>query len=170
MNLEAPLALAFGALLEAARRSLPARRLRAFDAALAALVLAAVPWAALVARGLAPQGAHARRLVEAVEAAAPAGGGSGRFVVLFGAPGLGGPAAGEELRSLAYGGGLLNAVDPASARVLAFHDLSRRPGRNAVRPDNVYLALLPDQRVAPADPRLLARELPRGVVAPAADR
>jgi hypothetical protein len=170
MNLEVPLALAFGALLEAARRSLPARRRRAFDAALAAWVVAAVPWAALVARGLAPEGAHARRLAEAVASAAPDRGGPVRFVVLFGAPGLGGSEAGEELRSLSYGGGLLNAVDPASGRVLGFHDLSRRPGRNAVRPDNVYLALLPDLRVEPADPKLLARELPRGVVPPAAGR
>jgi hypothetical protein len=63
MNLEAPLALAFGALLEAARSSLPARRIGAFDAVLAALLVAVVPWPALVRRGLAPEGERPRQLV-----------------------------------------------------------------------------------------------------------
>jgi hypothetical protein len=166
MNLEAPLALAFGALLEAARRSLRARRLAAFDAALAALLLAAVPWAALVERGRASQGAPVRRLVAAVDSELRARPGATRFVLLFGAPGLAGPGAAEELRSLCFGGAVLRAVYPGSQRVLRFQDLARRPGRNSIRPDSVYLALRPDLRIERAEPELLARELPRGFAGP----
>jgi hypothetical protein len=165
MNLEAPLCLALGALLAAARRALSPRGLRAFDAALAALLVASVPWTALVARGLEPQGALARRLVAAIEAVRPPLPDAAPLVLLFGAPGLAGAAEGERLRSLSYGGGVLNAVDPGTRRVLRFHDLARRPGRNAVRPDSVYLVLGPDLRVEPAPPALLARELPRAVPA-----
>lgn len=161
MNLEAPLCLAFGALLEAARRSLPARRLGAFDAALAALLVAAVPWWALVERGLAPEGAQPRRLVEGIESLRPEVSDTAQLVLLFGAPGLAGADRAERLRSLAHGGGVLNAVDPGTGRVLRFHDLSRRPERNSVRADSVYLALRPDLRVERADAALLARELPR---------
>jgi hypothetical protein len=168
MNLEAPLCLALGALVAAARRALAPRRIRAFDAALAALLVACVPWSALVARGLDPEGARVRRLVAAIEAVRPSLPDAAPLVLLFGAPGLAGAAEGEHLRSLAYGGGVLNAVDPGTRRVLRFHDLARRPGRNAVRPDSVYLVLGPDLRVEPAPPALLARELPRaGVRAPA---
>jgi hypothetical protein len=163
MNLEAPICLAFGALLEAARRSLVTPRLRVFDTALAVLLVAAVPWSALVARGLDPQGAHPRRLVEAIESARPALSDSAQLVLLFGAPGLAGADQAERMRSLSYAGGVLNAVDPETGRVLRFHDLSRRPGRSVVRPDSVYLVLLPDLDVERADPALLARELPRGV-------
>jgi hypothetical protein len=165
MNLEAPLCLALGALVAAARRALAPGGLRAFDAALAALLAASVPWSALVARGLDPEGALVRRLVAAIEAVRPPLPEAAPLVLLFGAPGLAGAAEGERLRSLAYGGGVLNAVDPGTRRVLRFHDLARRPGRNAVRPDSVYLVLGPDRRVEPAPPELLARELPRAVAA-----
>jgi hypothetical protein len=166
MNLEAPLALAFGALLEAARRSLPARRLGAFDAALGAFLVASVPWPALVARGLAPEGAHPRHLVEAIDSLRPAVSDAAQLVLLFGAPGLANAEAAERMRTLAYGGGVLNAVDPGTSRVLRFHDLSRRPERNAVRADSIYLALRPDLRVERADAALLARELPRLLAPP----
>jgi hypothetical protein len=169
MNLEAPLALAFGALLEAARSSLPARRIGAFDAVLAALLVAVVPWPALVRRGLAPEGERPRQLVRVIESLGPEASNGAQLVLLFGAPGLASAERGEELRQLAYGGGVLNAVDPGTQSVLRFQDLSRRPERNAVRPDSRYLALLPDLRVEPAGAALLAREMPR-LVAPLPDR
>jgi len=163
MNLEAPACLAFGALLEAARRSLPARRLDAFQGLLAVGLLAAVPWSALALRGRSPLGAQPQRLALAIDSARPALSDAAQIILLFGAPGLADAADGERMRSLAYGGGVLNAVDPRTRRVLRFLDLSRRPGRNAVRPDGDYFVLRPDLRVERADPTTLARELPRGI-------
>jgi hypothetical protein len=161
MNLEAPLCLAFGALLEAARRALPARRARAFETALAALVIGGVPWAALAARGEALQGARARQLVDAIESARIERPDAANFVLLYGAAGLADARAADELRLLLFEGGALRAVYPQSPRVLRFHDLARRAPRNAIRPDSIYLVLRPDLGVERAAAELLAREFPR---------
>jgi hypothetical protein len=104
--------------------------------------------------------------VEAIDSLRPAVSDAAQLVLLFGAPGLANAEAAERMRTLAYGGGVLNAVDPGTSRVLRFHDLSRRPERNAVRADSIYLALRPDLRVERADAALLARELPRLLAPP----
>jgi len=161
--LEAPLCLALGALLEAARRSLGPARARAFDAMLAACLLAAVPWSALATRAREPQGAAPRALVAALEAARPPLAEDAQIALLYGAPGLADAAQGAALRALCYGGGVLRAVAPGTRRVLRFVDLGRRTPRNALRADSVYLVLRPDGRIERAEPELLARELFRAI-------
>ena len=85
----------------------------------------------------------------------------GGGLLLYGAPGLANAADAERFRYLSYGGGVLNAAYPETQRVMRFVDLSRRPPRNAIRPDSIYLGLGPDLGIAGADARLLDRELPR---------
>jgi hypothetical protein len=161
MPLAVPVALLCGAALEAGWRALGARHPRAWEAVLVLLLLLAFPAAALRERAAQPLGAAPRRLVEWIGAQSPPLPEHALLVLLYGAPGLASSQDGEHFRSLAFGGGVLNAVDPHTRRVLRFQDLARRPARNALRPDGIYLALLPDLSVAPAAAALLDRELGR---------
>jgi hypothetical protein len=161
MPLALPAALLCGAAFEAGWRAWGARRPRAFEAALAALLLLALPAGTLRAQAARPQGAAPRRLVEWLAAQSPPLADDALLVLLYGAPGLASSQAGEDFRYLAFGGGVLNAVDPHTRRVLRFQDLARRPPRNTLRPDSVYLALRPDLRVEPAPATLLDRALER---------
>jgi hypothetical protein len=162
MNLEIPVCLLLGAFASAACRA-AAPRPRALEVALATLLFAAVPYGALVARAADPLGAHPQRLVRFLDAQRPPIPEAAPIVLLFGAPGLASAEQGERFRYLAYGGGVLNAMDPTTRRVLRFQDLAQRPARNTLRSDSVYLVLLPDLDVAKAKPDLLERELRRGL-------
>jgi hypothetical protein len=161
MPLAAPVCLLLGALLEAFRRSYAPRRAWALEAGLLALVLASLPYGALLAHATDPVGAYPRRIVEWIDAQEPPLSPRAVLVLLYGAPGLANSAAAERFRYLSYRGGVLNAVYPETQRVMRFVDLSRRPPRNAIRADSIYLGLGPDLGVAGADARLLDRELPR---------
>jgi hypothetical protein len=161
MPLAVPVCLLLGALLEAFRRSYVRRHAQALEAGLLVLVLASLPYGELLARATDPVGAYPRRIVEWVDAQKPPLSSRAVLVLLYGAPGLANAAAAERFRYLAYGGGVLNAAYPKTQRVMRFVDLSRRPPRNAIRPDSIYLGLAPDLAVARADARLLDRELPR---------
>jgi hypothetical protein len=161
MPLAAPVCLLFGALLEAFWRRFSSRGIRALELGLVALVLAAVPVGALLERAADPGGAHPRSIVEWIDAQDPPLSSRAVLVLLYEAPGLAGAADAERFRYLSYGGGVLNAAYPDTQRVMRFLDLSRRPPRNAMRPDSVYLALDPALGVARADPGLLDRQLPR---------
>ena len=52
-------------------------------------------------------------------------------------------------------------MEPTTRRVLRFQHLGRRPARNTLRADTVYLALGPDLQLAPAETTLLDRNLRR---------
>lgn len=107
-----------------------------------------------------PVGAPPRRVAEwiaAQDALSP----RAVLVVLYGAPGLASAERGERFRYLGYGGGLLNALDPETERVMRFQDLSRRSTRNILRADSVYLALRPDLAFEPASAELLDRHFRR---------
>jgi len=162
MPLALPVCLFLGALLEAFRRSFAPGRAWALEAGLLALVFASVPYGALLARAADPVGAYPRRIVQWVDAQEPPLSSRAVLVLLYGAPGLADASDAERFRYLAYGGGVLNAAYPDTQRVMRFVDLSRRPPRNAIRPDSIYLGLGPDFVVSRADRRLLDRELPRG--------
>lgn len=161
MPLAVPVCLLLGALLEAFRRSYAPRRAWALEAGLLALVLASLPYAALLARATDPVGAYPRRIVEWIDAQEPPLSSRASLVLLYEAPGLAKAAGATRLRYLSYSGGVINAAYPDTQRVMRFVDLSRRPPRNAMRPDSVYLGLGPDLGVGAADARLLDRELPR---------
>jgi hypothetical protein len=162
MPLAVPVCLLLGSLLEAFRRSYAPGRARVLEAGLLALVFASLPYGTLLSRGADPVGAYPRRIVEWIDAQEPALSPRAVLVLLYGAPGLANAADADHFRSLAYGGGVLNAAYPGTQRVMRFVDLSRRPPRNAIRPDSIYLGLAPDLGLAPAGQRLLDRELPRG--------
>jgi hypothetical protein len=162
MLLEAPASLLVGVWLDAAFRRAALRRPRAAELALAALVIAAIPYRTLATRLAEPIAAPVRRLLEAVESL-PELRDDARVTVLYGAPGLADAGSGVELRYLAYNGAVLSAVRPESEMSLRFHDLAQRPSRAAIRPGTRYLALGPDLGLAPADPALLRRELPRAI-------
>ena len=98
--------------------------------------------------------ADRRQLVRWIEAQQPPLPERAVLVLLFGEPGLADARQAERFRYLAYGGGVLNAAHPEAARVLRLHDLSRRPLRNAIRPDSVYLALRDDLSFERADDAL----------------
>jgi len=161
MPLAVPVCLLLGALLEAFRRSYARRRAWALEAGLLALVLASLPYGALISRATDPVGAYPRRIVEWIDAQEPPLSSRAVLVLLYEAPGLAKAADAARLRYLSYGGGVINAAYPETQRVMRFVDLSRRPPRNAIRPDSIYLGLGPDLGVAGADARLLDRELPR---------
>jgi hypothetical protein len=161
MPLAAPVCLFFGALLEAFWRAWAPRRERVVEVALLCLVLVSFPYAALRARASDPLGAHPRAILEWIETQQPRPSPRAILVLLFGVPGLASAEDAEHFRYLAYGGGVLNAADPQTRRVMRFVDLSRRPGRSAMRPDSVYLLLRPDLDLERAAPALLDRELPR---------
>jgi hypothetical protein len=161
MPLAVPVCLLLGGLLEAFRRSYAARRTWALEAGLLALVLASLPYGTLLARATDPVGAYPRRFVEWIDAQDPPLSPRAVLVLLYGAPGLANAADAARFRYLSYGGGVINAAYPETQRVMRFVDLTRRPPRNAIRPDSIYLALDPDLGVAGADVRLLDRELPR---------
>jgi hypothetical protein len=161
MLLEVPASLLVGAWLDAGFRVAAERRPRAAELLLAAFAIAAIPYGALARRAADLDGPPVRRLVEAVESL-PGLREDSRVVVLYGGSGLADAERGLHLRYLAYNGAALSAVHPESRMSLRFHDLAQRPPRGAVRPGTLYLALHPDLRLAPADPALLRRELPRG--------
>lgn len=161
MPLAVPVCLLLGALIEAFARGVGARRARAFEWALLGLVVISIPYAALLAHARDPLGGHPRRIAEWIESEGPRLSQRAVIVWLFGAPGLADPERAEHFRYLAYGGGVLNAVDPATRRVMRFYDASRRAPRNVLRPDSVYLALAPDLSFERADPALLDRLLRR---------
>ena len=163
MPLAVPVCLLFGALLEASWRSWAPRHSRALEAGLLALVLAALPYGVLLARAADPIGADPRSIVEWIDAQEPPLSSRAVLVVLYedGMRSLASADQAERFRYLAHGGGVLRAAYPETQRVMRFVDLSRRPPRNAIRPDSIYLGLGPDLAVARADPRLLDRELPR---------
>jgi len=161
MPLAVPVCLFLGALLDAFRRSYVPRRAWALEAGLLALVLASFPYGALLARATDPVGAYPRRIVEWIDAQEPPLSSHAVLVLLYEAPGLAKAADATRLRYLSYSGGVINAAYPETQRVMRFVDLSRRPPRNAIRPDSIYLGLGPDLGVAGADARLLDRELPR---------
>jgi hypothetical protein len=163
MLAEAPACLLFGALLDGLRRRVGTRHPRLFEALLLLLVVAALPLPVLARRASEPRGAQPLRLLRAVEALAPAPG--TRLVVLYGTPGLAAAADAIPFRYLAYNGKVVEAVFPEAELSLRFHDLAERPPRSVIRPGVRYLALSPELAVAPADPALLARALPRGVEA-----
>lgn len=162
MPLAAPAALLLGVGLEGLWRGwASAGRARALEAALVAGLLLTLPYATL--RGVAahPVGPHPRRVIEWIAAQDPPLPQRAVLVLLYGAPGLASSEQGDRFRYLTYGGGVLNAVDPHTQRVMRFQDLSRRPARNALRADSVYLELLPDFDIRRADPQRLDRELRR---------
>jgi hypothetical protein len=159
--IEAPLALFAALALEALARTCAAGPRRALELACLALPLLLFPWAPLLERGRQPVGDPPRRLVAWISARAPSLPSASRIVVLYGVEGLADAAAGESLRSLAYNGALASAVWPDHSVSLRFHDLNQRMPRAVVRPEGVYVSLLPDRTLAPASPALLDRELPR---------
>jgi hypothetical protein len=163
MLLGVPAALLFGAWCEAAWRAFGARHPGAFEAALLLLVFAGIPYAALAARAADPKGGPPRRLAAWIgEQALPP---RATLVMLYGAPGLADPEEAQRLDRETHYGRLLDVVEREAQRTLRFHDLSRRPPRNVLRPDSVYVALLPGIRFERLDPAGVERLLPRGVSA-----
>lgn len=160
MLLEVPASLLVGVWLDEAYRRAAAGRPRAAELGLAALVILAIPYGTFARQLAHPVAAPLRRLLEAVESL-PGLREDARVTVLYGAPGLADATRGRELRYLAYNGALLAALRPESRMSLRFHDLAERPPRAVIRPGTRYLALYPDLGLAPADPALLRRELPR---------
>jgi len=161
MPLAVPVCLLLGSLLEAFRRSYAPRRAWALEAGLLVLVFVSLPYGALLARATDPVGAYPRRIVEWIDAQEPPLSSRAVLVLLYEAPGLAKAADAARLRYLSYGGGVINAAYPEMQRVMRFVDLTRRPQRNSIRPDSIYLGLGPDLGIAGADARLLDRELPR---------
>ncbi len=161
MPLAVPVALLIGMALEASWRAHGVRRPRLFEAALLALVLASFPYATLAGLAADPVGAKPRRIVEWLQAREATLPERAVIVVLYGADGLASAEQGERFRYLAFGGGVLNAVEPTTRRVLRFQQLGRRFARNTLRADSVYLALSADLRLEPADSALLDRHLRR---------
>ena len=161
--LETPLALlaalAFAAL---GRAVAPPRRSRL---ALAFLLppLFAFPWGPLRERARRPDGESPRRLIAFIEGQAARLDPAARLVVLYGVEGLADQAMGERFHDLTFGGGVLRGVKPDTQMTMSFYDLNQRPPRNVLRHDAFFVALLPDLTVAPAEPSLLDRELPRSL-------
>lgn len=162
MPLAVPAVFLLGVALEGAWRSFGGPRPRGFEAALLALVLASLPYATLAAAAADPVGAQPRRIVEWMEAQEPPLAEGAVLVLFYGAPGLASTEAGERFRYLSFGGGVLNAVDPGTRRVMRFQDLSRRPARNTLRAGSVYLLLQRDLRLQRAAPDFLDTHLRRG--------
>ncbi len=162
MLLEPAASLLVGVWLDAGFRLAASRRPRAAQLALAALVIAAIPFGTLAARIAQPSSAPLLRLLEAVESL-PGLRDDTRVVVLYGAPGLADAQRAAGLRVLAYNGEVLAALHPESRRSLRFQDLAQRPPRAVLRPGTRYLALREDLVLVPADVELLRRELPRAI-------
>ncbi len=160
MLLEPPASLLVGVWLDVAFRRAPVRRAPAAEIGLAAVVIAAIPYGTFAAQIAHPLAEPVLSLLATIDSL-PDLRDDARVTVLYGAPGLADTKSGLELRYLAYNGAVLSAVRPESQMSLRFHDLAQRPSRAVIRPGTRYLALGPDQGLAPADPALLRRELPR---------
>jgi hypothetical protein len=160
MTLAVPAALLIGVGIQGVWRRWGARWPRALEAAFVGSLLVSLPYGTLRAVAADPVGAKPRSVAEWIAAQDDL---SERavLVVLYGAPGLASAEQGERFRYLSYGGGLLNALEPGTRRVMRFQDLSRRLARNASRPESVYLALRPDLSFERAAPELLDRHLRR---------
>jgi len=162
MLASAPVALLAGAVFDSAWRGTGGRRPALFEAAVALLVIAAIPFGVLAERATAPRGVHPLGLLRAVEARSAGLEPGARLIVLYGAPGLADSEAAIAYRYLTYNGTVLQAAHPETELTLRFQDLSQRPSRGATRPGAVYLQLTPELEIEDATPSLLARELPRG--------
>ncbi len=161
IGIEAPVALLTALALEAIARAAPAASRRRLALAFLLLPLAAFPWAPLLERARHPEGDLPRRLVALIAARAPVLPKHARVVVLYGVEGLADSEAGERFRFLSYNGLVASAVWPDQRVSVRFHDLNQRMSRAVMRPEGVFVALLPDLGLAPAEPALLDRELPR---------
>jgi hypothetical protein len=162
MPLEPAAALLVGVWLDAGFRLAATSRPRAAELALAALVIAAIPFGMLASRIAQPASAPLLRLLDAVDSL-PGLRDDARIVVLYGAPGLADARRAQGLRVLAYNGEVLAAAYPEGRRSLRFHDLAQRPPRAVLRPGTRYLALDEALGLAPAAAELLRRELPRAL-------
>jgi len=163
MMFAAPVALLTGALVSALAGALGGRRLRVFEGVLLVLLAVTLPHAAIFARAADPVGGPARRLTTWVSSQQPALPREAVIVVLYGAPGLGSEAERGRLQAATSAGTALRVAEPGTRRQLRYFDVSRRPARGAVRPDSVYVKLLPGLRFEVPSPDWLDRELPRGV-------
>jgi hypothetical protein len=159
----APLCLLLGALLDAFWRVAGGRYPRAFETGLLALVLAWLPYGALLARATDPVGAYPRRIVRAIEAQQPAIASNARLVALYGTPELAARESAMAFRYLVYNGMVVDVVYPEKTMSMRFHDLSQRSPRSVIRPHSFYFQLSPSLEVEPADRVLLDRELRRGI-------
>jgi hypothetical protein len=83
------------------------------------------------------------------------------LVALYGGPGLASEAEAIRLRASTSWGRALAVAEPGSRPSLRFHDVSQRPARGVVRPDSIYVRLLPGLRFERASADWLERELPR---------
>lgn len=165
MLLGVPFALLVAAPASALLRAGALGKPGAFEAALVALLALTLPYGAVVARASDPQGGPARRLSAWVGKQDPPLAPDAILVVLYGAPGLADEAGAIRLRVATSWGRSLAVTAPGTRRTLRFHDVSRRPARHAVRPDSVYLELLPGLDVERADAAWLGREFPRAAPA-----
>ena len=151
MMFAAPLSLLVAAFASALLRGPFASRPRAGDVALLALLVAALPVVPMAERAADPVGGPPRRLSAWVAAQSPALSPDAILVALYGGPGLAGEDSALRLRASTSWGRSLRVVEPGTRRSLRFHDVSRRPPRGAIRPDSVYVKLLPGLRFERAD-------------------
>lgn len=153
--IEVPLCLLFGGYLDVLWRSLPARRRPAGEIALLVLVFAALPYHTLWLRSQELVGEHARQLVEVIQQEHPRLAPGSRVVILHNAPGLGSHAGGARYKRNIFGGdALLHAHFPGRGLSLELYDLWRSPPPERCK-RCVYLQLLPDLSVAPAEKAFL---------------
>jgi len=141
--LEAPLALALAAAaLPAWRRTGP--RLR--RAVAVGVVAACVPWGAMRDRIDEPRGETSRVLAVQLRALAPRPG--ERLFLLWGAPGLAGPADYRRIHRISWGGWMTAPLFPERDVRVMFVDLRSRPPPGACHPCR-YLELRPDATLVP---------------------
>ncbi|MBW2419028.1 MAG: hypothetical protein JRH19_10805 [Deltaproteobacteria bacterium] len=153
--IEVPLCLIFGGCLDLLWRSLPRHRRRAGEMALVLLLFAALPYHTLWLRSQALLGVHALQLVTAIQTEQPRLAPDSRVVILYNAPGLGSHAGGARFKRNVFGGNaLLHSHFPGQGLSLVLHDLWRSPVDE--RCDRcIYLQLLPDLTLAPAEKAFL---------------
>jgi hypothetical protein len=163
MMLVVPIALLLGAWWNALWGVWPERRRGLLEAGLLIFLIAAVPYAALQERAADPKGGPAQRLARWVAAQRPQLPRRANLVVLHGAPDLAREDEARRLDLQTREGLMLAVIAPGTQRTLRFHDVSRRAARSVLRPDSVYIELLPGIRFARAGPARLDRELHRGV-------
>jgi hypothetical protein len=161
MMLAFPMSLLVAAHASALLRAHASERRWLADAALVGLLLVAVPVAPMVARAADPVGGPPRRLAAWVAAQRPPLAADAILVVLYGGTGLASEAEMIRLRASTSWGRSLAVVEPGTRRSLRFHDVSQRPPRGAIRPDSIYVRLLPGLRFERARAAWLERELPR---------
>jgi len=152
---EAPLCLLLGSYLSVFWSLYGHRHRRALEVALVLLVFAALPYRTLWERSHELYGVHAANLLKAVHETYPDIELRTEVVLLYNAPGLASYAGGSLFRRNAYGGNsALQAYWPRKRLTMDLHNLWEEPVSGDCA-SCVYLQLLPNLEVAPAEKRFL---------------